>query len=43
MVLDDSDDDTVELLGNAVDDYKKKDFKLNMYVEELEKDTKQVL
>ena len=26
MVLDDSDDDTVELLGNVVDDYKKKGF-----------------
>ena len=28
MVLDDSDDDTVELLGNAVDDYKKKGFQI---------------
>jgi len=28
MVLDDSDDDTVELLANTVDDYKKKGFKI---------------
>ena len=28
MVLDDSDDDTVELLGNAVDDYKKQGFQI---------------
>ena len=28
MVLDDSDDDTVELLGNTVNDYKKQGFKI---------------
>lgn len=43
MVLDDSDDDTVELLENTVNDYKKKDLKLNMLDVEPEKGTKQVL
>jgi len=43
MVLDDSDDDTVQLLEDVVNDYKKQGFTIKHIVEEQEKGTKQVL